>query len=93
VSLLANALGLLASGGRLVFSTCSLEPEENEHVVAEVLASHPDFCRANGGPAVAPHLTEGIRSEDLVGSDGFLRTFPPDQHTDGFFAAVIGPKS
>ncbi len=91
-SLLANALGLLARGGRLVFSTCSLEPEENEQVVAEVLAGHPDFCCANGLPAVARHLTEGIRSEDLVGSDSFLRTFPPDHHTDGFFAAIIHPK-
>ena len=41
VQLLANALKLLAPGGRLVYATCSLEPEENEAVVEEVLGAVP----------------------------------------------------
>lgn len=42
VELLRRALDRLAPGGRLVYSTCSLEPEENEHVVREVLGRLPE---------------------------------------------------
>jgi 16S rRNA (cytosine967-C5)-methyltransferase len=45
VQLLANALKLLASGGRLVYATCSLEREENESVVEEVLGAVPAAVR------------------------------------------------
>ncbi len=41
VKLLRNALGCLAAGGRLVYSTCSLEPEENDEVVAEATGRRP----------------------------------------------------
>lgn len=43
VKLLANALDVLAPGGLLVYATCSLEPEENQQVVAEVLGRAPDY--------------------------------------------------
>jgi 16S rRNA (cytosine967-C5)-methyltransferase len=36
-------VALLKAGGTLVYSTCSLEPEENELLTAEFLAAHPDF--------------------------------------------------
>jgi 16S rRNA (cytosine967-C5)-methyltransferase len=51
--LLARALPLLKPGGRLVYSTCSVEPEENDDVVAAVAAAHPGLTRA-GGFDVAP---------------------------------------
>jgi 16S rRNA (cytosine967-C5)-methyltransferase len=41
--ILANALDAAASGGSVVYSTCSLEPEENEHIVAAVLAERPGW--------------------------------------------------
>src|SRR5665811_1631433 len=44
VQLLGNALKLLAPGGRLVYATCSLEREENEDVVEEVLGAVPPDC-------------------------------------------------
>jgi 16S rRNA (cytosine967-C5)-methyltransferase len=94
VNLLRNALPALVPGGRLVYSTCSLEPEENELVVAEAQSGSVNEFRV-----VAPRgdlqrvLREDIAPESLVGADGFFRTFPPQNGTDGFFAGVIEHKS
>ena len=90
VALLRNGLAHLAPGGRLAYSTCSLEPEENEEVVREVLG-------AVGGPfrisdprgTIEGLLQEFVPIDSVISSDGFFRTFPPQHGTDGFFAAVI----
>lgn len=88
--LLRNALRCLAPGGRLVYSTCSLEPEENELVVREVLAEmSPDFQIADPRPALKNSLQDSVELESVVDASGFFQTFPPDQGTDGFFGAVI----
>ena len=88
--LLRNALPHLAPNGRLVYSTCSLEPEENEFVVREVLGALGDtFQIADPRIAVDGFMQESVRVESVVGADGFFRTFPPEHGTDGFFAAVI----
>jgi 16S rRNA (cytosine967-C5)-methyltransferase len=93
VTLLKNALPALAPGGRLVYSTCSLEPEENERVVEEAIDGAQDKFRI-----VTPQgelqsvLREGITFDRLV-STGFFRTFPPQDGTDGFFAALIEHKT
>ncbi|HEX2712489.1 MAG TPA: 16S rRNA (cytosine(967)-C(5))-methyltransferase RsmB [Candidatus Acidoferrales bacterium] len=87
--LLVGALETLAPGGRLVYSTCSLESEENEQVVEEVVANRGDIRRGGDRAALAPHLAEGVRGDDLFDRNGYLRTFPPDHHTDGFFAAIL----
>jgi len=92
VGILAAALRQLSSGGRAVYSTCSLEREENEAVVEEVLQDAKDYrlleCREE---------LERLRSDgELVWSDvdsllsgRFLRTLPGLHPCDGFFAAVI----
>ena len=91
VMLLNSALECLATEGRLVYSTCSLEPEENEGVVSEVLRAHPEF-RVTQAKIPAGALVEGVRAETLFDSDGAFRTFPPLHFTDGFFAAVLAPR-
>lgn len=94
MSLLRNALPHLAPGGRLVYSTCSLEPEENESVVQRVLAESGDtFQPVDPRRALEGGLQDSVSMDGLVGADGFFRTFPPQHGTDGFFAAVIERKS
>ncbi len=66
--LLRNALPHLAPGGRLVYSTCSLEPEENEFVVREALASLGDtFQIADPRGAFENCLLESLRVESVIG--------------------------
>ncbi len=88
-ALLRNALPLLSPGGRLVYSTCSLEREENEQVLDEVLRDFPDFRRASLVDALCPQLCDGADPARLFSADGVFRTFPPEHGTDGFFAAAV----
>ncbi|SRR5579875_3168631 len=91
VKLLRNALAQLAPGGRLVYSTCSMEPEENESVVAEALRSGEFRLvpAAESARLLAPHLAPGMESSSLFDAGGFFRASPAVHGTDGFFAAVL----
>jgi 16S rRNA (cytosine967-C5)-methyltransferase len=99
VKILASSLAGLAPGGRLLYSTCSLEPEENEAVVAECLRLNPDFTArpldsgierlaANG--ILAPEGATRLSASVIKG--GFLRTIPGIHNCDGFFAALLTRK-
>lgn len=82
-TLLAHAAAVVEAGGRLVYATCSSEPEENEDVVRSFLASHPMFTpvRADAAhPSVSP---------DLVDDAGHLRTEPDRHGLELFFGAVF----
>jgi len=92
VRILASAIQQLAPGGRLVYSTCSMEPEENEDVVSEVLKSAPTIKRAPQNEvtkSLEPHLVPGLDAQNLVDANSQVRTSPATQRTDGFFAAVL----
>ena len=81
--ILAAALKRLAPGGRLVYSTCSLEPEENEAVVSGVPGTRQ--------VALEPLLSQipDLRPTEGLLRDGALRTLPGVHPCDGFFAVVL----
>jgi 16S rRNA (cytosine967-C5)-methyltransferase len=83
--MLRVALPLLAPEGRLVYATCSLEREENEEVVERVLAEAGGF----GLLARDELVREWPTLAPLFDNDGYFRTRPDRQRTDGFFAAAI----
>jgi 16S rRNA (cytosine967-C5)-methyltransferase len=89
VAILRSALDALAPGGRLVYATCSLEPEENEEVVEHVLAEVGGLRLLPGRDALLPHLHPRTDTYTLFDDRGFFRTFPHVHGTDGFFAAVF----
>ncbi len=93
VAILNAALDRVARGGRLVYSTCSLEAEENEHVVDEVM-------RVNGGEFRVVDCAEELRRLQAEGEvtwhdpasltrGAYLRTIPGVHPWDGFFAAIL----
>lgn len=78
--------------GRLVYSTCSLEAEENVKVVEGVLQSHSEFKLVDCRGALQRLRDQGELAWEDVNSllDGkYLRTIPGVQPSDGFFAAVL----
>ena len=90
--ILAAALKRLAPGGRLVYSTCSLEPEECEQVVEAVVAGS-GVRRIEVGPLMAKLEDQGVLRRDAELSsavrDGAMRTLPGVHGCDGFFAVVL----
>ena len=76
--ILAAAAALARPGGRLVYATCSLEPEENDQIVRAFLDGHPDW-------KVDPPLDFPVAADP----DGFIRCLPHVHGTDGFTAVRL----
>ena len=92
-AILTLALELLEPGGRLVYSTCSLEPEENEAIVQHVLTEAPNTAKIPAETALncITSLTE-IEREKLQTTaihEGNLRTLPGTLPFDGFYATIL----
>jgi len=83
LEILTSAARAVVAGGVLVYSTCSLEPEENLEVVNAFLASRPDFRLADMGPSL-----ENIIQESTL-RQGFLQLYPHKHKVDGFFLARL----
>jgi 16S rRNA (cytosine967-C5)-methyltransferase len=81
-AILASASRLLKKGGRLVYATCSILPEENQQIVQAFLASHPDFVLR---PVSEALQQQKISLEAVV----YLELRPNIHNTDGFFAAIL----
>jgi 16S rRNA (cytosine967-C5)-methyltransferase len=81
-AILASASRLLKKGGRLVYATCSILPEENQQIVQAFLAAHPDFVLRPAGEVLHQ---QKIALEAL----DYLELRPHLHKTDGFFAAVL----
>lgn len=86
-AILASAARLLKSGGRLVYATCSLLPEENEVIAQAFSAAHPEFTPLSVSETLlALKVTDAA---SLCSADGlYLRLWPHLHASDGFFAAA-----
>ncbi len=82
LTMLEHTAVVVRPGGRLVYSTCSSAPDENEDVVRRFLERHPEFETA------APEgLPPAVRA--LIDAAGHLRTLPFRDRLEAFFAAIL----
>ena len=95
LSILQAAMQRVAPGGRLVYSTCSLEREENQQLVEKALAANGSFQILESRAELEKLQSEGeLAWKDLksLTSGPYLRTIPGVHPCDGFFAAILEKK-
>ena len=85
-SILASAASLVKPGGRLVYATCSVLPDENEAVVDRLLGTRPDFELVNAA-------TELARAGIELDTGPTMKLLPHRHGCDGFFAAILERKA
>lgn len=78
--LITNASRLVKTGGVLVYSTCTTEPEENIELINKFLKENPDFIMDNA---------EKFVNKSLLNENGFIETFPHRHNIDGSFAVRL----
>jgi 16S rRNA (cytosine967-C5)-methyltransferase len=93
-AILASASRLVKAGGRLVYATCSVLPEENEAVAEAFSTAHPDFELVPVPELLTRLLAEhhdaqaAAATASALCSGPYLRLWPHRHNTDGFYAAV-----
>ena len=80
LKLLTKAATLVKPGGVVVYSTCSIEPEENYGIVKKFLETHPNFKFESA---------KGKVVDSLIDENGCIQTFPHRHLMDGAFAAKL----
>jgi 16S rRNA (cytosine967-C5)-methyltransferase len=95
-AILSAALGAVRPGGSVVYSTCSLEPEENEQVVAAVLAATPNARAVSLDARITALRDQNILTSNAADklrgcltAEGALRLLPGTFETDGFFISLL----
>ena len=92
IAILTSAMKYASPQGRVIYSTCSLEPEENEAVVEKALAADSSFqirdCRTELKLLQSRGELAWTDLDSLL-SGPFLRTLPGVHPCDGFFAAIL----
>jgi 16S rRNA (cytosine967-C5)-methyltransferase len=92
LAILRAAMRHVGRGGRLVYSTCSLEPEENEAVVEKALSSEPSFLVHEARTELERLQMEGeLAWHDVASlvSGPYVRTLPGMHPSEGFFVAIL----
>ncbi|MDM0114210.1 RsmB/NOP family class I SAM-dependent RNA methyltransferase [Variovorax sp. J22R133] len=89
-AILQSASRLVKSGGRLIYATCSILPEENEAIAQQFSVANPDFEVLDAGELLAGLKVEHSAALCTGGESGarYLRLWPHRHATDGFFAAI-----
>ncbi len=89
-AILQSAARLLKSGGRLVYATCSVLPQENEAIAQAFSDANPEFLPMDAGEVLSGLKVDGAAGLCSGGESGqrYLRLWPHRHQTDGFFAAV-----
>jgi 16S rRNA (cytosine967-C5)-methyltransferase len=82
--MLTQLAGVVRPGGRLIYSTCSSEPDENDAVVRGFLAARPDFRRV-----IPARFAERAELAALLDSEGALTTLPFRDGLEAFYAACL----
>ncbi|MDM0000809.1 RsmB/NOP family class I SAM-dependent RNA methyltransferase [Variovorax sp. J22P240] len=93
-AILQSASRLVKSGGRLIYATCSVLPEENEAIAEAFGAANPDFEAQDAADVLDGVKVPGAEALCAGGASGkrYLRLWPHRHATDGFFAAVWNRK-
>lgn len=89
-AILQSAARMLKPGGRLVYATCSVLPQENEAIAEAFSVANPDYVPLAAGDVLAELKVENAATLCSGGEAGqlYLRLWPHRHGTDGFFAAV-----
>ncbi|MFA5323068.1 MAG: 16S rRNA (cytosine(967)-C(5))-methyltransferase RsmB [Smithella sp.] len=78
--ILQNASEAVKKGGRLIYCTCSLLPEENQNIVDDFLKCNADFSICRPGDSI---------NRQLIDNRGFFHSYPHRHNMDGFFGAIL----